>query len=98
MVLKVATFHAHCTDKQQVMKVAEEMMEVFAAWQELDAFTALADKGLEDAGALDCAVICLENELADVITAACNLAERYKLDMRAAMERCEARNRARGRL
>ena len=40
----------------------------------------------------------LADEIADVITAACNLARMYELDMHAAMERCEKRNRERGRL
>ena len=39
----------------------------------------------------------LADEIADVIQAACNLAARYDLDLEAAMERCEQRNRERGR-
>jgi NTP pyrophosphatase (non-canonical NTP hydrolase) len=39
----------------------------------------------------------LADEIADVIQAACNLAARYDLDLGAAMERCERRNRKRGR-
>ena len=39
----------------------------------------------------------LEDEIADVIQAACNLAARYDLSVADGMERCEGRNRARGR-
>jgi len=39
----------------------------------------------------------LADELADVIQAACNLADRYEIDLASAMERCERRNRDRGR-
>lgn len=39
----------------------------------------------------------LANEIADVITAACNLAERYGIDMEQAMLDCAMRNHKRGR-
>lgn len=98
MILKVATFRTHCTNKQQIMKVAEEVLEAFTAWQMCEAITVLADRCLADADSLEVAEIELADEIADVITAACNLAERYCIDMKAAMERCEQRNRDRGRL
>ena len=39
----------------------------------------------------------MADELADVVQAACNLAERFGIDLDAAMERCRHRNRVRGR-
>lgn len=39
----------------------------------------------------------LSMEIADVITAACNLAERFNIDMVEAMRDCEEKNRKRGR-
>ena len=39
----------------------------------------------------------LADEIADCIQACCNLADRYGIDLTAAMERCEGRNRERGR-
>lgn len=98
MILKVATFDTHCTGKEQAVKVLEEAAEAFGAWQTFRAVSLLAGMCLADAESLENTEINLEDELADVITAACNLAERYNLDMKAAMERCEQRNHERGRL
>lgn len=39
----------------------------------------------------------MADELADVVQAAVNLAERFDLDLPAAMERCRERNHRRGR-
>ncbi len=39
----------------------------------------------------------LADELADCITACCNLADRYGLDLQAALDRVERKNRERGR-
>lgn len=98
MVLKVGTFKADCTGKQQAVKVLEEAAEVFGAWQRFVSTRYLVSKGAIDEYSLHKAKLELADEIADVITAACNLAERYGLDMKAAMERCEARNHERGRL
>lgn len=38
-----------------------------------------------------------EDELADVVTACCNLAQVAGFDLQAALDRCEAKNRERGR-
>lgn len=38
-----------------------------------------------------------EDELADVVMACCNLAEKEDIDLQAAIEFCEHKNRARGR-
>ena len=73
------------TPKEAAVKPLEEAAEVYAAWQECN--------WLDSGDALDN----LADELADVIQAACNLADRYDIDLQAAMMRCEDRNRARGR-
>lgn len=73
------------TPKEAAVKVLEEAAEVYAAWQECE--------WLDSNDAIDN----LADELADVIQAACNLADRYGIDLASAMERCEKRNCARGR-
>ncbi len=86
MLIEVKPFRSGCTSKEQTCKVLEEAAEVFGAWQKYD-------------GEL-CSTYWLEplaDEIADVIQAACNLAYRYGIDVAAAMQRCEARNRERGR-
>lgn len=81
------------TDKEAALKPLEEASEVRAAWQDYSAWLKLDvdDKYREDER------IIFADELADVIQAACNLADRYGIDLQAAMERCEERNRKRGR-
>ena len=81
------------TDKEAALKPLEEASEVRAAWQDYSAWLNLDvdDKYREDER------IIFADELADVIQAACNLADRYGIDLQAAMERCEERNRKRGR-
>jgi NTP pyrophosphatase (non-canonical NTP hydrolase) len=98
VVLTVATWLTRCTDKEQVCKLGEETMEAYAAWERLDATTCLVGRCALDDYSLHEARLDLADELADVITAACNLAQHYSIDMRAAMRRCEQRNRERGRL
>jgi len=83
----VITFPDVKPDKAQVMKIAEECMEVFAEWQ-------ILPRGLE---AENCSY--LVAECADLITAICNLLAALGVDdMRGAMAECEQRNRERGRL
>lgn len=81
--LTVRTFRAG-SDKEVARKVPEEAAEAYSAWE---SGQRLADHSLAD----------LADELADCITACCNLAARYGLDMQAAIDRVEARNRERGR-
>lgn len=92
MILDVKTFVLG-DNKGQATKVLEEAAEVFGAWQSYDSFFegdgCASDKWFEED---------LADEIADVITAACNLAFRYRIDMAKAMERCAARNMERGRL
>lgn len=85
------------TPKESAVKVLEEAAEVFGAWQQVRNCNP-PEACLE----YDCHDTCeellnLDDELADVIQAACNLADRYGIDLASAMERCEKRNRARGR-
>ena len=85
ITLNVTTWYTGCSGKEQAVKVLEEAAEMFAAW--------------ESAHETRKAVIFthLEDEIADVITAACNLANMYDLDISEAMKRCVERNHERGR-
>ena len=82
--------------KEAALKPLEEAAEVYAAWQAVDGCGGPSD--CRDCEIRDCCdkPLCLADELADVIQAACKLADRYGIDLQAAMERCEERNRARG--
>lgn len=97
--LEIATWDTECMGKEQAIKVLEEAAEVFSAWEAAFAwgvpktesnpyFEVVHFEEIEP----------LADEIADVITAACNLARKYGCDMHAAMERCAERNRERGRL
>ena len=83
--LTVRPFHMDAP-KQAALKPLEESAEAFGAWQ-----------SLERANGDHAALTALADEIADVVQAACNLAARHGIDMAAAMERCEERNRWRGR-
>ena len=72
------------TSKDAAKKLPEEAAEAFAE------FIILEETEQQDTTRL-------ADEIADTIQAACNLADRYNLDLHAAMERCEERNRERGR-
>lgn len=69
------------------MKVAEESLEVFSAWENFR----------DDAS--DVKRSAVVDECADVIQATCNLLAALGVtDMAGAMRRCERRNRERGRI
>ena len=100
------------TDKEAAVKVLEEAAESFAEWQEYKSYAPTKEciaLGYPECNCeYQCETYtnprsheirrkCLSDELADVIQAACNLADRYGIDLQAAMERCERRNRDRGR-
>jgi NTP pyrophosphatase (non-canonical NTP hydrolase) len=89
----VHPFHTQCTSKEQACKVLEEAAEVFGAWQRVDD----ADRNCTFYEEGNWHLPDLADEIADVIQAACNLAYRYGIDVSAAMQRCEQRNRERGR-
>lgn len=95
MIIEVTPFVLNCSDKEQACKVLEEAAEVFGAWQNLDLEYARANDEKAYMPALRDA---MADEIADVIQAACNLAERYGIDVAEAMERCTKRQHARGRL
>lgn len=89
------------TDKESALKPLEEAAEAYSEWQHLDfclAYMPHCHDCDTDSGTHGCAYKTgLADEIADCIQACCNLAHRYNLDLGAAMERCEQRNRARGR-
>lgn len=81
-------------DKAQVLKIAEEAMEVYSAWEALQrycVFDAFELRNLEEK---------LLDECADLIQATCNLIAAIDdiKDFTGFMEACEERNRERGRL
>ena len=84
---EVRTFPGVKADKAQVLKIGEECMEVFSAWEDWQ--STLDEELLPH----------LVDEIADVIQACSNLAVAVGVDdMRPAMAECEQRNRERGRL
>ena len=95
--LTVHTFRMG-TEKEAAVKVLEEAAESFGSWQCLDDALIPDEDGYEfPEEMIDGEREMVADELADVIQAACNLAERYEIDLSAAMRRCEQRNRDRGR-
>ena len=103
MQLTVSTFRTDCTDKQQALKVLEETNEAYAAWADLDKCMndttfAVCPGCVDKVSSGACANgLFLADELADTITACANLADRYGLDLQAALGRVERKNRERGR-
>lgn len=95
MKLDVQTFDTGCTDKEQAVKVLEEAAEVFGAWQEYEDIWHVRHR-------IDRETRCiiediLADEIADVITAACNLASRIGVDVAPALLRTAEKNHQRGR-
>lgn len=74
------------TDKEAALKPLEEIAEVFGAWQMQEQF---------DNDSLP--FRWLAYEIADCITACVNLADRYGIDLQAALDTVEKHNRERGR-
>ena len=89
--LCVRTFECG-TEKEAALKPLEEAAEVFGAFQVYET-THESNNEVMDRWLLSD----LADELADCITACCNLAARYDLDLQAAIGRVEERNRKRGR-
>lgn len=81
-------------NKFAAIKVLEEAAEAFASYQALDREYCRANDEKPYIPALRTS---LADEIADVVQAACNLADLYDLDLESAMVRCEQRNRDRGR-
>lgn len=81
-------------DKAHVLKIAEEVMEVFSAWEDIDRIGlvhgAFSLREVEDK---------ILDECADVIQATLNLVAAMGVeDFRPWMDACEGRNRERGRI
>jgi len=74
------------TEKDAALKPLEEAAEVYGEWQILPVLSDMRG-GTEY----------LADEIADCVTACVNLAVRYHIDLQAALDRVEARNRERGR-
>ena len=91
MTVSVRTFECG-TAKEAALKPLEEAAEVFGEWQVYETTHESNNKVMDRWLLSD-----LAYELADCITACCNLAARYGLDLQAAVERVERRNRDRGR-
>ena len=89
----VATFPDVKPDKEQVMKVSEETLEVFSAWEK----TCKRDcVGVDICGCANSEH--LVDECADLIQAVANLLAAIGVnDMTDAMESCRKRNEKRGR-
>lgn len=81
------------TDKDAARKPGEEAMEVYAAWELLQRTT----NEFRGITLIRLALMDLADELADCITACVNLADRYDLNLSAALSRVERHNRQRGR-
>ena len=86
--MEVTTWDTKCSGKEQALKVLEEAAEVFSAVENLEASPLPVDRIF---------LIALADEIADVLTAICNLARKYRIDVPAALIRCEQRNHKRGR-
>ena len=86
----VRTFPNVQPDKAQALKVLEEAAEVVEAWKDYRDCVPLGFKR----GLLEMTI----DEIADTITACCNLAAAHGVtDLTPYLARCEERNRRRGR-
>lgn len=95
-LLNLRTFREVRDDKAQALKPLEEAAEVFGAWQNCDGIRQSQIMTARRAFRVD-----LIDECMDVVQAVVNLldAEGFtQEDVDAAIERCNARNRERGRL
>ena len=105
MNLEVNTFSLG-SDKDAALKPLEEAAEVYAAWQRLDeagiAYGNVGTDGdysneFEAFSRYESERRSLAYEIADCVTALCNLAARFGLDVQGAVVEVERRNRERGR-
>lgn len=80
------------SEKESALKPLEEAAEVFGAWQDMIGY-------MQDYPTMSWEYVrnVLANEIADCITACCNLANRYNIDLQAAIARVEESNEKRGR-
>ena len=105
MNLEVNTFSLG-SDKDAALKPLEEAAEVFAAWQRFyDAQIEYGCVGIDGDYSNEFEAFSryeserrsLAYEIADCVTALCNLAARFGLDVQGAVVEVERRNRERGR-
>lgn len=93
----VETFKDVKPDKAQVLKIAEEVCEVYSAWENCN--EEALDGDLYHSGETLDMRTNLIDECCDVITATCNLlASMGVRNIAFCMMKCEERNRKRGRL
>ena len=85
------------TPKESAMKVLEEASEAREAWQQCERWMPEVATDSDAARAEGIRMAYLAEELADCVTACCNLAARYRIDLQDAILRVEDRNRRRGR-
>lgn len=85
------------TDKEAALKPLEEASEVRAAWAEIDGCGSPSQCQACEVRDHCEAPFELADEIADCIQACVNLADRYGIDLGAALARVEAKNRERGR-
>ena len=91
----VDTFPNTKPDKAQVLKIGEECMEVFSAWE---MYHDWRDWMPQDESAIALFRERIIDECADVIQAVSNLLDALHVDdMREAMQECKERNVERGR-
>lgn len=81
------------TDKEAALKPLEEAAEVYGAYQDMEFSTCIVKPLIREKWAVDL----LADEIADCVTACCNLAARHGIDLQAAIDRVERHNRERGR-
>lgn len=97
----IPTIRAFCNlePKAQALKPLEEAAEVFGAWQNIDRMSAKFVNVCEASAETMCALERdLMDEIADCIQSCANLAAMVGVsDLTPYMERCEERNRERGR-
>lgn len=82
------------SDKEAALKPLEEAAEIFGAYQLVERWS---DTRFFGGAAPSSAIGQLAYEIADCITACVNLADRYGIDLQAALDAVERHNRERGR-
>ncbi len=88
------------TEKDAALKPLEEASEAREAAQQLQGLIDIEPMlvhSKELTNLIDSQRAVLADEIADCVTACANLAARYDLDLQAAIDRVEQRNRERGR-
>lgn len=83
------------SDKEAALKPLEEAAEIFGAWQDFQRESQIVSSdGIRNYMFW---LSMFAYEIADCITACCNLADRYGIDLQSALDAVERHNRERGR-